>query len=100
MGRCIFPPSFIAAHIRQAACQVGNGAEKVLADAQLVDLPDTGGFVLPLAAHGFLVGLLVLQQVVCPSSQALCSNNVQTGYMAASRTGKYIAAGLYAPELP
>ena len=48
--------------------QAGNGAssrgaEKALTEAQLVDLPDTGAFVLPLAAHTFLVGLLVIEQM-------------------------------------
>ncbi|KAL3157065.1 hypothetical protein ABBQ38_001312 [Trebouxia sp. C0009 RCD-2024] len=64
--------------------QVANGAEKALADAQLVDLPNTGAFALPLAAHGFLVGLLVLEQIVWPKP-ALCTNMMQTGHMAASR---------------
>ncbi|KAL3132741.1 hypothetical protein ABBQ32_009244 [Trebouxia sp. C0010 RCD-2024] len=57
---------------------VANGAEKALADAQLVDLPNTGAFALPLAAHGFLVGLLVLEQIVRPKP-ALCTNMMQTG---------------------
>lgn len=48
--------------------QVGNaasayGAEEALAQAQLVDLPHNGGLVLPLAAHGFLVGLLVIEGI-------------------------------------
>lgn len=38
-----------------------HGAEEALAQAQLVDLPHNGGLVLPLAAHGFLVGLLVIE---------------------------------------
>jgi len=40
-----------------------RGAEKALTEAQLVDLPNTGAFVLPLAAHSFLVGLLVIEQI-------------------------------------
>ncbi|KAL0034387.1 hypothetical protein WJX77_012440 [Trebouxia sp. C0004] len=40
-----------------------RGAEKALTEAQLVDLPNTGAFVLPLAAHSFLVGLLVIEQL-------------------------------------
>ena len=56
------------APISKLAMQVGNaasayGAEEALAQAQLVDLPQNGGLVLPLAAHGFLVGLLVIEGI-------------------------------------
>lgn len=44
-----------------------------------MDLPNTGAFVLPLAAHGFLVGLLVLEQAARPSEQAPCTNIRQAG---------------------
>ena len=49
--------------------QAGNGlspraADAALAGAQLVDLPNIGALVLPLAAHTFLVGLLVIEHLV------------------------------------
>ena len=49
--------------------QAGDGlspraAETALARAQLVDLPNIGALVLPLAAHTFLVGLLVIEHLV------------------------------------
>ena len=48
--------------------QAGNaksarGAEMALTQAHLIDLPNTGALVLPLAAHTFLVGLLVIEQL-------------------------------------
>lgn len=64
-----------------AGTQVGDapahGAEEALTQAQLVDLPHSGGLVLPLAAHGFLVGLLVVEgystQASLPSSGTIAS---------------------------
>lgn len=83
------PASWLHKCVNKLVAQVANGAEKALADAQLVDLPNTGAFALPLAAHGFLVGLLVLEQIVWPKP-ALCTNMMQTGHMAASRRGKFL----------
>ena len=57
-----------------------------------MDLPNTGAFVLPLAAHGFLVGLLVLEQVARPPEQAPCTSISQSGQIAGSSSsaGKYL----------
>ena len=74
-------PSFVAASLCHDIAQVGSGAEKALAEAQLVDLPNTGAFVLPLAAHGFLVGLLVLEQVARPPEQAPCTSSTAGKYL-------------------
>ena len=82
----------MAASLGHVVAQVGSGAEKALAEAQLVDLPNTGAFVLPLAAHGFLVGLLFLEQVARPSEPAPCTNIRQSDQMAesSSSAGKYL----------
>ena len=53
-----------------------RGAEKALTEAQLVDLPNTGAFVLPLAAHSFLVGLLVIEQIALLPHLAAGNNDV------------------------
>ena len=69
-----------------------RGAEKALAEAQLVDLPNTGAFVLPLAAHSFLVGLLVIEQIVQSPDQTsgTMASVVQPAQMSATISGKHL----------
>lgn len=68
-----------------------RGAEKALTQAQLVALPNTGAFVLPLAAHSFLVGLLVIEQIALVplqpfSGSPLVVHHVPQGQSAAEDT--------------
>lgn len=60
-------------------------AEEALAQAQLVDLPHNGGSVLPLAAHGFLVGLLVIegfsaQEPPVSQTPGMCTHSLCSGW--------------------
>lgn len=78
--------------------QAGNGhssrgAEKALAEAQLVDLPNTGAFVLPLAAHSFLVGLLVIEQIAQASDEVpdTISGASQPAQLPATISGKSLS---------
>ena len=74
--------------------QYSRGAEKALTEAQLVDLPNTGAFVLPLAAHTFLVGLLVIEQLAPPIQPvpSTAADVVQPAQLAAVSPGKQLNA--------
>lgn len=76
--------------LQAASGNSSRGAEKALAEAQLVDLPNTGAFVLPLAAHSFLVGLLVIEQIVHSpdESSRTIASVVQPAQMSATLSGK------------
>lgn len=81
-------------HLQAGACASSRGAERALTQAQLVDLPNTGAFVLPLAAHSFLVGLLVIEQIALaphlPSAHPkLAIQPLQRDQTAAAATGTH-----------
>jgi len=65
-----------------------RGAEKALTEAQLVDLPNTGAFVLPLAAHSFLVGLLVIEQIALLPHLPADNNDVALQHLQPRRSAE------------